>query len=471
MKLILKALMVFGLTVAILVPLLMIRGIIQERQTYRQQAVQAIAQTSAGAQSIAAPVLVVTYTDLVDEAVKNDRGETIRTVKQEVPGRWVFFPQTLDMRGKIVPQSKFLGIHEVRTYELEGKISAQFKVEIPNDDTPASPRTIGAAYLNYGFADVKGLRGLPKLRLDGREQKLDRGLGGRDGTGLHATLVAPAPGATLNYQTALDFELEGTEALAIMPLAQRNTIELTSSWRHPQFNGSFTASEKSIDDKGFRALWEVSSLASNAQAQYLAGKSLEPAAIGLSSSYGAGQGSEVDVVSVSLVDPVNIYSQADRASKYGILFVLLTFVGFFMFELIKQLRIHPIQYGLVGLALAIFFLLLVALSERIAFGQAYLIASAACIGLLGFYVSHVLGSWPRGLGFATMIATLYAALYGLLISEDNAMVMGAGLLFAILATIMVVTRKVDWYKVGASVAPPPVPRAPQPSPNADAPAI
>jgi len=259
--------------------------------------------------------------------------------------------------------------------------------------------------------------------------------------------------------------------LAIMPLAQRNTIELTSSWRHPQFNGSFTAREKSIGDNGFRALWEVSSLASNAQAQYLAGKMQEASAIGLSSSYGAGQGGDVDVISVSLVDPVNIYSQADRASKYGILFVVLTFVGFFMFELIKQLRIHPIQYGLVGLALAIFFLMLVALSEHIAFGQAYLIASAACIGLLGFYVSHVLGSWPRGLGFAAMIATLYAALYGLLISEDNAMVMGAGLLFAILAGIMVVTRKVDWYKVGASVNPPPVQRAPQPSPNADAPAI
>lgn len=463
MKLILKALMVFGLTVAILVPLLMIRGIIQERQMYRQQAVQAIAQTSAGAQSIAAPVLIVTYTDLVDEEVKNDRGETIRTVKQEVPGQWVFFPQTLDVRGKMVPQSKLLGIHEVRTYELAGKISAQFKAAIPNDDTPASPRTIGAAYLNYGIADVKGLQGVPKLRLDGREEKLDRGLGGRDGTGLHAELPAPAPGTTLSYQTAFDFELEGTEALAIMPLAQRNTIELTSSWRHPQFNGSFTAREKSIDDKGFRAQWEVSSLASNAQAQYLAGKMPVASAIGLSSSYGGAQGGDVDVVSVSLVDPVNVYSQADRASKYGILFVVLTFVGFFMFELIKQLRIHPIQYGLVGLALAIFFLLLVALSEHIAFDRAYLIASAACIGLLGFYVSHVLGSWPRGLGFAAMIAALYAALYGLLISEDNAMVMGAGLLFAILATIMVVTRKVDWYKVGAGIAPPPMPRASPPA--------
>jgi inner membrane protein len=148
------------------------------------------------------------------------------------------------------------------------------------------------------------------------------------------------------------------------------------------------------------------------------------------------------------VDPVNVYSQADRASKYGLLFVLLTFVGFFMFELIKQLPIHPIQYGLVGLALAIFFLLLLSLSEHIAFAWAYLVASMACIGLLGFYLSHVLRSRARGLGFAAMLATLYAALYGLLVSEDNALVLGSGLLFLILAAIMVVTRKVDWYELG-----------------------
>jgi inner membrane protein len=117
-----------------------------------------------------------------------------------------------------------------------------------------------------------------------------------------------------------------------------------------------------------------------------------------------------------------------------------------MFEFLKQLRIHPIQYGLVGLAIAIFFLMLLALSERISFGMAYVTAAIACIALIGYYLRHVLGSWTRGVGFAGMLGTLYAALYGLLISEDNAMVLGAGLLFLILAAIMVLTRRVDWYR-------------------------
>ena len=159
----------------------------------------------------------------------------------------------------------------------------------------------------------------------------------------------------------------------------------------------------------------------------------------------------IDRVGLSLVEPVNLYSKVDRASKYGLLFVLLTFVGFFMFETIRQLPIHPIQYALVGLALAIFFLLLLSLSEHIAFGWAYLIAALACIGLIGHYVGHVLRSHARGLGFAAMLGLLYAALYGLLMSEDNALVLGAGLLFVVLAAIMVATRKVDWYQVAARV--------------------
>jgi inner membrane protein len=165
-------------------------------------------------------------------------------------------------------------------------------------------------------------------------------------------------------------------------------------------------------------------------------------------------GRALDSVSVSLVDPVNVYSKVDRATKYGVLFVLLTFVTFAMFEFLRQLRLHPIQYGLVGCAVAIFFLLLLALSERIPFAIAYLVATIACVVLIGHYLGHVLGGWRRGAGFAGLLGTLYAALYGLLISEDNAMVLGAGLLFMILAAIMIWTRKVDWYRASAAQASP-----------------
>lgn len=156
----------------------------------------------------------------------------------------------------------------------------------------------------------------------------------------------------------------------------------------------------------------------------------------------------IDSFGVAFIEPINIYSQSDRAIKYGLLFIALTFAAFFLFEILKQLPMHPIQYGLVGMALAIFFLLLVSLSEHIQFLYAYLIASTACILLIGIYLGFVLNSKKRGYGFATALTILYAVLFGLLQSENNALVMGSILLFTILTAIMMATRKVNWYQVG-----------------------
>ena len=460
MRLLLKMMFVFGMTIAIMIPLMLIRGTISERQYYRTQAVANIARSSAGAQAFSGPVLVVPYVETVEVEEKNDKGEVIRKVKRDgASGNWTFFPDRLDVQGKLVPDTRRLGLHEVRVYELQALARAGFDARIPADADPELPRRIGRPWLSYGIADVRGLAGTPQLRVGGHEMALEEGFGSRDGGGVHVRLAPPEAGTQLKLDTRLDMKLAGTESLALVPLARSNVFRIESAWPHPRFGGDFLPRQPSVGDKGFNAQWEVSSLASSAQAQFLAGKTLPSmdATPGHARSGGDGIGpfdtSGIDAAAIALVDPVNIYSQADRASKYGLLFVVLTFVGFFMFELIKQLPIHPVQYGLVGLALAIFFLLLVSLSEHIAFRWAYLAASAACIGLLGFYLTAVLRSVGRGLGFAAMLATLYAALYGLLVSEDNALVLGSGLLFVILAAIMVVTRKVDWYQLAASRPP------------------
>jgi inner membrane protein len=345
----------------------------------------------------------------------------------------VFFPRSLELQGTVRSLPRMRGLHEVRVFELDSVQRAAFRVRIPVDDDPVTPRSIGEPRLGVGIRDVRGLVGVPSLRVMGTQRTVLRGQG-RGNSGLHTTLAAPAAGATLAFDVEFRSTIQGTETLSIAPLAARNLIALESTWPHPQFHGDFLPRTRVIGPDGFRARWEVSSLTSNAQSQFrerMSHGSSEP---------------EIDEVSVSLVDPVNIYSKVDRATKYGVLFVLLTFVAFALFEFLKQLRIHPIQYGLVGLAVAIFFLLLLALSERIPFGIAYLVAAVACVALIGYYLGSVLGGWARGGGFAGLLGALYAALYGLLISEDNAMVLGAGLLFLILAAVMVWTRKVDWYR-------------------------
>ncbi len=433
-----KTLAIFGLTIAILLALSLIRGTVQDRQRYRAEAVEEVARSTAGAQSLEGPVLFVPFSDRVI-TTQIDANGAQRRVEQVKTGTWVFFPQSLEVQGTVRSLPRMRGLHEVRVFELDTTQRATFRVLIPHDEDLATPRTIGEPQLGFGIRDVRGLIGVPSLRVSGVQRRLLQGQGhGR--SGLHTALAAPAAGATLALDVEFKSTLQGTETLSIAPLADRNVIELQSSWPHPQFHGDFLPRTRAIGPDGFRARWEVSSLASNAQSQFRAAMSRR-APEGSADAAGV-----VDAISVSLVDPVNIYAQVDRATKYGLLFVLLTFVGFFMFEFLKQLRIHPIQYGLVGLAVAIFFLLLLALSERIPFGIAYLVASFACVALIGYYLGHVLGGWLRGGGFAGLLGALYAALYGLLISEDNAMVLGAGLLFLILAAIMILTRQVDWYR-------------------------
>jgi inner membrane protein len=461
MRLGLKIAMVVLLVLAILIPLAMIRGTISERSQYRQQAVDEVTRSYAGEQGIAGPVLVVPYRQQVGVEERDAQGVLRKQLREEVR-EWHFFPKTMRASGRVQPSIRKRGLHQVRVYEWQGDIEAVFDVRLPDAD-PAHPRTVGAPWLNIGIADVRGLVGAPTLRVGGANTPILQGQKGRAGGGVHAVLPATlVAGDRIAFPVTFGFALRGTEALAIVPLADGNRIVLDSPWPHPQFNGDFLPRTHRVDGSGFHAEWDVSSLASNAQAQYREGGD---AAMGKSKALPGRDGvvaaaevlASIDKVGLSLVEPVNLYSKVDRASKYGLLFVLLTFVGFFMFETIRQLPIHPIQYALVGLALAIFFLLLLSLSEHIAFGWAYLVAALACIGLIGHYVGHVLRSRTRGLGFAAMLGLLYAALYGLLMSEDNALVLGAGLLFVVLAAIMVATRKVDWYQVGARIGTPPAP--------------
>ena len=430
----LKAIVIAVLMLLLLIPLGMINGTINERKNYRLQAVKAVAESFAGPQALAGPVLVVPYTDSVMVLDKDLSGRTVSRLERS-SHRWIFFPTSLSLQGRLLPSIRKLGLHEVRVYELQSTLKAHFEKELP--DAAVNNRTLGTPYLSFAIADVRGLVGTPVLQLDRVPLRLEQGLGGeRGGSGLHAKLAQMRLGERLRFDIELRSNLAGTESLAIAPIADSNHIALDSSWPHPQFAGRFLPRSRRIQADGFQAQWDISSLAAGTQGQYLSATAV----------------ADMDGIRLGLVEPVNIYTQADRASKYGILFVLLTFVGFFLFEMLRQVPIHPVQYGLVGLALAIFFLLLLSLSEHLEFQVAYLIASAACIGLLGVYLSAVLKSRLRALAFVAVLSLLYAALYGLLVSEDNALVLGSMMLFAILAALMLATRGINWYQPGPVLA-------------------
>ncbi|AMP07603.1 cell envelope integrity protein CreD [Collimonas pratensis] len=429
--LLLKLLTIIVLTLLILIPLGLIRDTVQDRQQHRQEAIASIAASYAGGQTITGPVLVVPYKIRIDEVAQDAEGKKTYRSRNE-NRQYLFFPKDLQMQGELLPSERYRGLHKVHVYELQSSFSGRIDYQLPAATQLAADQiTLSRPYLAIGISDVRGLLGAPLLKIGGQPVLLEQGAGNL-GKGMHAALPQLGLADSGSLEVALTMTVAGTENLAITPVGDTNRFELSSSWPHPQFGGSFLPRTRSVSEQGFRAVWEVSSLASNAQRQ-------------LRSDDKTG----VESLDIQLAEPVNIYSQADRATKYGLLFVLLTFVGFFIFEMIKQLPIHPIQYLLVGLGLAIFFLILVSLSEHIAFWQAYLAASAACISLLTFYLSQVLRSAARGLGFGAMLTLLYGTLYGLLISEDNALVLGSLMLFVILTVIMIVTRKIDWYQTAA----------------------
>ena len=369
------------------------------------------------------------YTQIVETTETDDKGVKKTNVrKQELTS--TSFPRELDMRGAMVPSERRHGLYKVEVYELQGQIKGHFDVA----DPPMEGTVVwGEPYLALSVTDVRGIIGRPKVLVNGIEETMLQGAPAT--TGWQPNLRVPLHEVSSlkgHVDFAVELNLAGTETLSMAPVGDSNLLEISSAWRSPLFGGQFLPRTRDVTHTGFHAVWEVSSLASGTQVQLKA----NPV-------------KAIDLMSVSLTTLLDPYSLSNRAVKYGILFVVLTFGGFFIFELMKQLPIHPIQYLLVGFGLAIFFLLLVSFSEHMAFGVAYLISSIACIGLLTFYLSFVLRSSERGLGFGAMLTSFYAAIYGLLISEDNALILGSLMLFLLLAAVMFVTRNVDWYRGAA----------------------
>lgn len=440
--LLIKAVLVALVFVVLLVPLAMIGGIVDERAARQYAVAQEIADSSYGRQVVTGPVLSLPYVEEYENEFGTGREKTVQRHRLERMLR--VFPATTDMRGSVVVSEKRRGLFKVRTFAFVSEVRGEFVLDgsARIERTREGSRiTWGPAVVTLGLSDPRGLVGTPVLDWDGQRLAFERGSGaaGID-AGVHATAPVVDPTRPQRHAFTLQLALQGTQSLAIVPVADDNRVRIASNWPHPKFTGQFLPRPDSqqVGKDGFSAEWAVTSLASRAQEQIRTASKPAP---------------PIEQIEVGFIEPIDIYSLSDRALKYGFLFVGLTFGCFFLFEVLKRLPIHPAQYALVGLALATFFLLLIALSEHIAFGLAYAIAATACIALLGFYLGVILRRARRGVAFAAMLAVLYGALYGLLISEDSALLLGATLVFAVIAAAMVLTRHVDWYRVGAQPAP------------------
>jgi inner membrane protein len=431
-------------------PVGMIRGLVMERKQARDGVIADIARSSSDAQRIIGPVLFVPWSRRSAEATvtTDEAGRSRTTHKEKVErGHAAFLPATLIVDGNIDLERRHRGIYEARLYTLTATLRGSFSLP-PGFGVPEGPGTLewGRALLVLGLQDPRGIRDRIQVEWDGAQPALFPGgveaAGAANGVSADLGILTPGKQAS-THEFSIKLTLLGTERLDIVPVGATSSISLASAWPHPSFAGRILPDAGArVSPEGFAARWQTSHFANNLAQLHqrcVQSRQCEPF--------------QQHSLAVSFLQPVDIYQTVERSAKYGILFIGLTFAAFFLYEVLRRLAIHPIQYAFVGIALALFFLLLISLSEHLGFSAAYAIAAVACVALIGYYVAHVLRSARQGAAFAVALSTLYGLLYALLLVEDHALLLGSLLVFACVAAAMVATRRVDWYALGASPDP------------------
>lgn len=460
----LKLATLVAVIVLLMIALVRIGGLVDERSGRADDVRRDVEASQAGRQALLGPVMRTSCREDWTEAER--RGNLVVTRTKRNDFLIDSTPDQLDVKGRVAMEPRYRGLFKANTYVAATTLAATWSLPaLPTAEHADGRVTCDAPVLAVAVSDSRGLRDV-QIRVDGKALALQPGTPyAQHPRGFQAKLPGPAAGRTVSVEIVL--QLVGSSDLAIAPIADRTSVNLGADWPHPSFGGRFLPTTRTVDEAGFEAGWAVTSLATTAPREFLSGQKLcsgvnggdggnadsgadavtyavaEAAAVAVPT--GASGSGCIETFGVGFVDPVNPYSLTDRALKYGLLFIALSFVAVGMVELLGGARVHPVQYLLVGCALALFFLLLLSLSEHLPFGVSYAIAASGCALLLTYYARHVLGHWRAGLGFGAGIGLLYGALYVLLQREQTALVLGSVMLFAVLTAVMVATRRIDWY--------------------------
>ncbi|QDQ27103.1 cell envelope integrity protein CreD [Chitinimonas arctica] len=430
-SLFLKVLAIGVLALLLLIPLSMVSGMVSDRQMFREQAIKSISDGTAGSQLLAGPVWVLPYRQQVQVTASDNSGAT-HTAWRDFQVR--VLPDKLAVGGRLRTEMLRRGIYETQRYTADLTVKGHFVLPANAGLAADATRQWGQPYLSVGVQDVRGIKASPTTEWG--KEKVGFAPGAKLkalGSGIHA-MLPNYDGNAVTVPFSFKLTLDGMDDLSLLPLGRDTEVSLQSDWQTPSFFGRFLPENRDYGPQGFTARWRASWFSSNLSEHFencVQSNECDP-------FRGASMG-------VRLVEPVDVYLQSERAVKYGFLFVFLTFCTFFLTEVLKRVSIHPVQYGLVGMSLAVFFLLLLSFAEQWSFTPAYLLAATACVAQNGFYAAHALGSRLRGLAFAALLAGLYAMLFVLLRSADHALLLGSILLFGLLTAAMVLTRKLDWY--------------------------
>jgi inner membrane protein len=419
----------------LLIPAFMIRGLIFEREHTQEQAIAEVSAKWGGQQTIAGPFISIPYIRYIKETVKKDSVERIVQIKEYIH----ILPDKLDVNGEISPKKRERGIYEVVVYDSRLHFSGVFnKLDFAVLDIKPQNIQFSKAEFVVGIPDLRGIEQQISLKWNEQQISFNPGVSSNDvvSSGINAKVQLNADDS-LSYQFDFVIDLKGSQLLYFTPMGKVTDINMNSNWSNPSFNGAFLPDTHKVDHNGFVANWNVLHLNRNfPQIWTSSHQTIEGSAFG-----------------VDLLLPVDNYQKSYRAIRYAILFIGFTFLVFFFIEVLNKIFIHPVQYILVGIALIVFYTLLLAISEHIRFNYAFVLSAVATLLLIGGYIRAILKSWKLTGLITGILSVLYSFIFVIIQLQDYALLIGSIGVFIILALTMYFSRKIDWYNLSLGTKP------------------
>lgn len=423
----LKLVVIGILIVVLLIPVSMVQSLIRDREWRQDRVVGEINGKWGGDQILAGPILTVPYT----LTILNEKEKPV-----DVTRYLHLLPDTLSVTGSVSPQVRYRGIYQAVLYSTQLSINGRFPHPATDDARLASAQFHWErAFMAIGISDMRGIRDGIDGTFGGRPLVVAPGVGTADvlASGVSAPVVLND--AAQGYDFEFRLNLNGSQALQFVPVGRESRVALRSDWPDPSFSGAFLPVARDVSADGFTARWNVLHLNRNYPQSWT----------------GGGYRIDESAFGVNLFTPVDVYQKTMRTAKYALMFIVFVFMAFFLCEAMSRQRVHPLQYLLIGLAITIFYALLLSISEHATFGAAYLTAAAAVVGLISAYARAVLKRTVMAAMVGGTLTVLYGFLYILLQLNDYALLMGSVGLFFVLALVMYLTRRIDWYGLGAAV--------------------
>jgi inner membrane protein len=430
-----------GLILLLHIPLVLTNGVLLERQGYQRQTVAEIAGIWGGQQVVTGPVLAVPYaykTQVIRSKVV--AGKAVQVEETDLAAATAYFlPETLRVDGSVEPEVRHRGIYEAVVYSTTLRLAGHFQPDLAAAGIEAERIDWPRAHVLFGVSDLRGVRSVSPLQLAGGKPSPFESADSTAGEFLPLVAKTEEMTAGARLEFAFEAALQGSERLQIAPVGKVTAVALDSAWANPSFCGAYLPVRSSVAATGFKAGWETAHFSRGFPQSWTSR---------LTSHQEMMQKIVAASFGVTFAQPVDGYRLAERAQKYGLLFFVLVFAVFFLFEITAALRIHPLQYAMVGAALCLFFLGFLALSEFMATGLAYGVAAAACALLVSGYAWSFLRTGRRTLVVFGGLSATYGYLYFVLKSQDYALLAGTVALFAVLALVMFCTRRINWYDLG-----------------------